>query len=93
MSYRSRRYPLDAGVVDVETARRAIAEVARERDAVVQQLHRVQAQASALERQLHAQEAENAELLQVVLAELDRPQPLLCFSASSAIRNSLRSSA
>ena len=41
MSYRSRRYPLDAGVVDVETARRAIAEVARERDAVVQQLHRV----------------------------------------------------
>jgi len=61
MAYRSRN-PLAGGVVDVETARRAVAQVARERDAVARQLQQAQARSSALERELEARDAERLQL-------------------------------
>jgi len=66
MSYRSRSYPLAPGVVDVESARRAVAKVARERDALAQQLQRAQGSVASLQRQLQARSAENAHLAQAL---------------------------
>lgn len=68
MSYRSRANPLSPGVIDLETARRAVAQVAQERDALAQQLQRAQAVVDSLRRQLEARTAESAELARAVRA-------------------------
>lgn len=68
MSYRSRSNPLVPGVVDVETARRAVAQVARERDALAHQLQRSQAAVDSLERQLRARTTESTELARALRA-------------------------
>ena len=68
MSYRGRSNPLSPGVVDVEPARRAVAQVARERDALAQQLQRAQTVVDSLKRQLDARTAESAELARAVRA-------------------------
>ncbi|RME24986.1 MAG: nucleotide exchange factor GrpE, partial [Deltaproteobacteria bacterium] len=64
MSYR--RHPLAPGVVDVATARRAVAEVAQERDALARQLERAQGVIASLQRQLAARNDENAQLTRTV---------------------------
>jgi molecular chaperone GrpE len=56
------------GVVDVESARRAVAQVARERDALAQQLQRAQSVLGSLKRQLDARTNESAELARAVRA-------------------------
>ncbi|HHO50872.1 MAG TPA: nucleotide exchange factor GrpE [Deltaproteobacteria bacterium] len=62
-------------VVDVETARRAVAQVARERDALAQQLQRSQSMVDSLRRQLEARTAEATELLRTVRALQARVPP------------------
>lgn len=56
--YRS-RHPHRGGVVDVETARRAVAQVTEERDALARQLRRAQDQLGSLERQLEERQAQS----------------------------------
>lgn len=68
MSYRSRSHPLSPGLVDVETARRAVAQVARERDALARQLQRSQGLTASLQRQLEARNEENADLARALRA-------------------------
>jgi len=82
-----RRYPLAPGVVDVATARRAVAEVAQERDALARQLHRSQAHAASLQRQLAAARQERDE----ALAERDRVQAAV--QSAEAERDALRQAA
>lgn len=79
MSFRSRSNPLSHGVVDVETARRAIATVARERDALAQQLQQAQTVVDTLRRQLAARTAEATDLsraLRAVEAQTSSPEAL-----------------
>jgi len=75
VAYRGRSNPLTPRVVDIDTARRAVAEVARERDALAQQLQRAQARVASLQRQLEARSDENAHLEQAVRALESRARP------------------
>lgn len=68
MPYRSRSHAQFPSVVDAESARRAIAQVARERDALAQQLQRAQSVVGSLKRQLDARTSESAELARAVRA-------------------------
>lgn len=68
MSIRNRSNSMFPGVVDAESARRAVAQVARERDALAQQLQRAQSVLGSLKRQLDARTAESAELARAVRA-------------------------
>ena len=75
MPYRGRSNPLTPGVVDIDTARRAVAQVARERDALAQQLQRAQGRVASLQRQLDARSEENAHLEQAVRVLESRSRP------------------
>ncbi|TNE90976.1 MAG: nucleotide exchange factor GrpE [Deltaproteobacteria bacterium] len=78
MSRRMRHPMAGPQVVDLETARRAVAQVAAERDALSRQLERSQSAVGSLRRQLDAREQENAHLahaLRAVEARHDSPDP------------------
>lgn len=66
--YRSSPYGPRGDLIDIETARAAIGQVAEERDALARQLTRAQTAITSLQRQLEARRAEAGHLAQAVRA-------------------------